>query len=407
MKHLSTIIITIFTLTNLSAQDNAKFLQDLSIDVVYLASDYLEGRETGKKGETLAAQYIIRRFEAIGLTPKGTESWLQPFMFTHYPNPHSKENGQERTGKNVIGYLDNQAEHTIVIGAHYDHLGMGSFGSLYKGVPAVHNGADDNASGIAALIKLAELLKASTAKNNNYLFIAFSGEELGLIGSKYFTNHPTVDLSKVTYMLNMDMVGRLKADKVLAINGVGTSPAWKAAIKSVETDLNVKTTEGGIGPSDHASFYFKDIPALHFFTGQHQAYHKPIDDSHDINYKGIQSVVLFMKGLIEQLNDEAKLTFTKPKEPENTRKVSKFKVSLGVMPDYVYEGKGMKVDAVIEDRPAAKGGLKDGDVIIKIGDKKVKDIYDYMEGLSLYKKGDTVKVVVKRGKKKVTRKVTF
>ncbi|RMG88338.1 MAG: M20/M25/M40 family metallo-hydrolase [Bacteroidetes bacterium] len=380
----------------LMAQTPEADLQDLRVDVVYLASDLLKGRETGTPGEDLAAQYIATRFEEEGLTPKGTKGWFQPFDFEYKANPHA-ESGEPRTGKNVIGYLDNGAEYTVVIGAHYDHLGMGGSGSLFPG-EAIHNGADDNASGVAAMIYLAKKLKNNPrAKHNNYLFIAFSGEELGLFGSKYFTGHPTIDLKKVNYMINMDMVGRLNEGKVLAINGAGTSPVWKEALARINVaNITPKTSDSGIGPSDHTSFYLEDIPVLHFFTGQHTDYHKPSDDSELVNYEGIYQVAHFILQLIEDLDGSGKLAFTKTKD-EQQRQGAAFKVTLGVMPDYVYDGEGMRIDAVIDGRPAEKGGLKKGDIIIKIGAQPVKDIYDYMEGLAQYKKGDKAKVRVRRG----------
>ena len=195
---------------------------------------------------------------------------------------------KEKTGHNVLGYIDNNAMQTVVIGAHYDHLGYGEEGSLYRGERAIHNGADDNASGTAGLIELARILKASNYKSNNYLFIAFSGEEMGLLGSNHLVKHFPMPVEQVNYMLNMDMIGRLKAsDPVLIINGAGTSPEWNPAISAIVIDgVKPKTTESGVGPSDHTSFYLKDIPVLHFFSGTHDDYHKPSDDEHKINYAG-------------------------------------------------------------------------------------------------------------------------
>ncbi|TAK34768.1 MAG: M28 family peptidase [Saprospiraceae bacterium] len=391
------------------SQDNhATALQGMRVDVVYLASNLLEGRATGEPGESLAAQYIASRFAGEGLQPKGTDgSWFQPFDFNIKENPHSNTGGKAGNGKNVVAFLDNGAPTTVVVGAHYDHLGYGLDGSsLYVGDSAVHNGADDNASGVAAMLYLAHYLKTSPAKHNNYLFIAFSGEELGLYGSKNFANNPTIDLSSVTYMLNMDMVGRLNKEKVLAINGAGTSPVWKDELAKISVGgIKPKTTDSGIGPSDHTSFYLKDIPVLHFFTGQHTDYHKPSDDSELVNYNGIYEVAQFMATLIENLDGQGKLAFTKTKDEQ--KEATSFKVTLGVMPDYVYEGEGMRIDAVLDDRPAQKGGLKAGDVVIQIGDVKVKDIYGYMEGLGKFNKGDKAIVKVKRNNEVVETEVVF
>lgn len=383
-------------------------LMGVQMDVVVLSSDLMEGRSTGTKGAELARNYIANRFKEIGLSPKGeNNSFFHSFEFKYKKNPHAAGEGEKRVGKNVVGLIDNGAKHTVVIGAHYDHLGWGDAGSLYTGEPAIHNGADDNASGVAAILNVAEALTQSDAKNNNYLFIAFSGEEMGLYGSKNFTLSPTIDLEKVNYMLNLDMVGRLKEDKTMALGGVGTCPEWRDEIEDVKTSLKFNMTESGIGPSDHASFYLKDIPVLFLFTGQHSDYHKPSDDSHLINYDGILEISDFVIELIEEVDDEGKLKFTKTKNEEKGRKAASFKVSLGVMPDYIYQGEGMRIDGVTDGRPAAIGGLEGGDIIIKIGDTEVKDIYDYMEGLAKYNLGDKAQVVVKRKDKVIVRDVTF
>ncbi|MEK7257124.1 MAG: M20/M25/M40 family metallo-hydrolase, partial [Bacteroidota bacterium] len=271
MKQLFLLLSLFFAALQASFSQSENRLQQLRVDVVYLSSDLLEGRETGKPGEALAADYIASRFAEAGLMPKGKGgTWFHPFDFKFKANPHDSVASEPRSGKNVVGYLDNGAKTTIVIGAHYDHLGLGMPGSsLHAGEPAVHNGADDNASGVACMIYLAEHLKKSKAKSNNYLFIAFSGEELGLYGSKNFTNEPTIDLKTINYMLNMDMVGRLNEEKVLAINGAGTSPVWKEELAKIAVGgIKVKTSDSGVGPSDHTSFYLKDLPVLHFFTGQ-------------------------------------------------------------------------------------------------------------------------------------------
>ncbi len=396
-----------FLSAGLFAQDQ-DIMQALKTDVVYLSSDFLEGRETGAKGEQLAAEYIAFRFRQIGLKPAGSDNgYFQPFDFNFNPNPHA-QGGEPRTGRNVIGYLDNGAAKTVVIGAHYDHLGLGAFSSLSAGEPAVHNGADDNASGVAALIRIATWLAQGNNKQSNYLFIGFSGEELGLVGSKYFTNHPTIDLEKVSYMINMDMVGRLNPEKVLAISGTGTSPAWKTLLQSIQVDsISVNTSDSGIGPSDHTSFYLKNIPALHFFTGQHREYHKPADDAHLINFQGLLSVTDYIIEMIARLDDEEKLAFTKTKDESEEKRTSRFKVSMGVMPDYVTQVEGMRIDSVVEGKPASKAGLKDGDVIIQLGEVKVKDIYGYMEGLGKFNQGDKTKVVVRRGGEELTFDVHF
>lgn len=384
-------------------------LQQLQVDVVYLASDYLEGRETGLKGERLAAEYIAWRFEQLGLSPKGEQgNWYHKFDFVFKSNPHAST-GEDRVGLNVLGFLDNGADHTVVIGAHYDHLGYGEFSSLYTGEPAIHNGADDNASGVAAMLYLAEqLIENPKAKQSNYLFFGISGEELGLVGSKKWVANPTIDLGTINYMINMDMVGRLNEEKVLAVYGTGTSPTWGEHLESIKVGgLNPTFSESGVGPSDHTSFYLQNIPVLHFFSGQHNHYHKPDDDSERLNYPGIISIADYILAIIERADDEGKLTFTETKNENQDRQAASFKVTLGVMPDYVYGEKGMRIDSVIEGRPGSEAGMKGGDVIIQIGDIEVGDIYDYMEGLGKFEKGQSTTVKIKRDGEEMEMKVTF
>ncbi len=306
---------------------------------------------------------------------------------------------KKRTGHNVIGYIDNNAATTIVIGAHYDHLGYGEdHNSLYAGkTPMIHNGADDNASGTGAIIQLANMLMKNGSKKNNYLFIAFSGEELGLFGSKYFVEHSTIDLSKVNYMVNMDMVGRLNdSTHGLSIGGYGTSPSWGKLLTENDKYFKIKFDSSGTGPSDHTSFYRKDIPVLFFFTGTHSDYHKPSDDADKINYSGELQIVNYIFNLIKKTTEEPKLVFTKTREAATTAK-SSFKVTLGIMPDYTFSGSGVRVDGVSDGKPAQKAGILTGDIITAINDYKFSDVQNYMTVLGKFNKGDSVKVYVKRG----------
>lgn len=317
---------------------------------------------------------------------------------------------KSRLGHNVIGYIDNNAATTVVLGAHYDHLGYGEDGNsmLRTGEKLIHNGADDNASGTAALIELAKKLKISKAKNNNYLFIAFSGEELGLFGSKYFTENPTIDLKTVNYMINMDMVGRLNdSAKVITVGGFGTSPTWATVIStSPNSFFTVKIDSSGTGPSDHTSFYRKDIPVLFYFTGLHTDYHKPTDDADKINYNGELKIIQQINTLIETLNNKGKLLFTKTRETQTTTS-QRFSVSMGIMPDYTYSGTGVRADGVTEGKPAQKAGLKAGDIIIQLGDFNISSLENYMQALGKLKKGDKVQVKFKRGNEVLERTVEF
>lgn len=318
------------------------------------------------------------------------------------------------TGHNVIAYLNNKAAQTVVIGAHYDHLGYNELGgSTYRKTenenPQIHNGADDNASGTAALIELAEVIKKAHLSKYNYLFIAFSGEEEGLLGSNYFCKNPSIDTTKINYMINMDMLGRLDtAKQTFAIDGVGTSPTWNTALANINIEgIKPKTSESGVGASDHTSFYNIGIPVLHFFTGSHYDYHKPSDDDQLINYKGELSVIKYIYNLVYNLENEPRLKFTKTKDTHSSTGSTSFKVTLGIMPDYLYEGKGVRIDGVTEGRPAANANLKRGDTLIKFGVDEVTDMQAYMKCLGKYSKGEKVKAIVVRDGKEMEVEITF
>ncbi|MDF2381399.1 M28 family peptidase [Nostoc ellipsosporum NOK] len=314
-----------------------------------------------------------------------------------------------RTGHNVVGYIDNGAPTTVILGAHFDHLGYGEDGNsmLRTGEKLIHNGADDNASGTAALMELGRLLKNSKAKKNNYLFVAFSGEELGLFGSKYFTQNPTIDLATANYMINMDMVGRLKdSTRALTIGGYGTSPQWAGVIQPEKKGYFAITIDSsGSGPSDHTSFYRKDIPVLFYFTGTHPDYHKPSDDFDKINYTGEVMIIQHIRQLVENLDKQGKLSFLKTREQQVS--VTPFKVTLGIMPDYAFTGTGVRVDGVTDGRPAAKAGIKAGDIVTQLGDHVISDMQTYMKALNAFSKGQKTTVKFKRGNEDKTAEVEF
>ncbi|MBP6687625.1 MAG: M28 family peptidase [Lacibacter sp.] len=319
------------------------------------------------------------------------------------------EQGEKiRKGHNVVGYINNNAASTIIIGAHYDHLGYGEDNnSRHTGGAAIHNGADDNASGTAALLEVSRLLKTGGVKTSNYLFIAFSGEELGLYGSKYFTEHPTLSLNTVNYMINMDMVGRFNdSAKTITVGGIGTSPSWSTLLNEKKPAFLIKVDSSGTGPSDHTSFYRKDIPVLFFFTGLHTDYHKPDDDFDKINYNGQLLIVKYITRLIARSSTAPKLAFTKTREQQTTT-TARFTVSMGIMPDYTFSGNGVKVDGVSEGRAAQKAGLKAGDVVTKLGEFNVSSVESYMQVLSKFKKGDATKVKVKRGNDELEFDIAF
>jgi aminopeptidase YwaD len=318
---------------------------------------------------------------------------------------------KKRWGHNVIGFLDMGASYTVVIGAHYDHLGYGEDGnSLYHGSEKmIHPGADDNASGTAALMELGRLLKKTKGLRTNYLFVAFSGEESGLIGSKYFTEHPPVALAKMSYMVNMDMIGRLNdSTHVLTIGGYGTSPQWAALVSSTLNKklfvLNVDSS--GTGPSDHTSFYLKNIPVLFFFTGIHPDYHKPTDRPDKINYVGEMEVIHLIYDITQKMDGLNKPVFVKTRDKQ-FGVAPAFNVTLGLMPDYSFSGSGLRIDAISEGRPAEKAGLKAGDIIVKLGDYSVISLQTYMEALSKFNRGDQTTVIFLRGKEEMKAPVQF
>ncbi len=368
-------------------------------DIEYLASDELEGRDTGSPGEAKAADYVANRFKKLGLEPKGTDNYFQVFTFKPRRNPHSTDTTElpDMTGKNVVGYIDNGAPSTVVIGAHFDHLGYGGKGSGSRDTVSgqIHNGADDNASGVAMMLQLAANF-VKGPKHNNYLFIAFSGEEKGLFGSSYYAKNPTIDIDRVNYMINMDMVGRLDDKKALAVYGIGTSPGWKEACEKANSyGFDLMFEESGVGPSDHTSFYLQDVPVLHFFTGQHEDYHTPADDADKINYDGMLIVASYVYDIIVDMDDELKLEFVKTKT-EDSKKAPKYSVTLGVMPDYMFNDGGMKIDGVSDGGAADRSGMEAGDIVVKMGDIIVEDMMSYMEALSKFKKGDKTVVKVLR-----------
>jgi Zn-dependent M28 family amino/carboxypeptidase len=377
--------------------------------IEFLASDDLEGRGTGSLGEIKAANYIAEQFKKAGLKPAGKDnSFFQPFQVTY----SVEGNAHTVTGRNVIGFLDNGAAQTIVVGAHYDHLGKGyQSGSLSPDSKnKIHNGADDNASGTTGLIELAGYFSAN-GKNekHNLLFMAFSGEELGLLGSKYFTESPTIALNTVSSMINMDMIGRLDDAKGVIISGWGTSPVWGKLLPALAEQNKIRYTvdSSGVGASDHTSFYLKNIPVVQFFTGSHGDYHKISDDADKINFNGEAKILKLVAGLIDKLDQEAKPEFVEAGNPHTARTTSNFKVTLGVMPDYSFQGKGLKIDGVSKGRPAEAAGILTGDIILKLAGKDIETIYDYMEILGNHEKGQKVDAVLLRGNNQKTVQVTF
>jgi hypothetical protein len=348
---------------------------------------------------------------------------------------------------NVIGVLEGsdpklKAE-AIVIGAHYDHLGLGGEGSLVQLMGQVHHGADDNASGVAGLLELARLFSMERPRRT-IIFIAFSGEEEGLLGSNFYVNHAVVPLNQTVAMINMDMIGRSKDNKLI-VGGVGTAQEWRSLIEAansatrmsvsaggvqagasatqsmpVVVGANGKTivslnnnqpfaltlTEDGYGPSDHASFYAKQVPVLFFWTGIHEDYHKPSDTSDRINYEAEARIISFIASLVRSVDgNDRRPTFTTAKS-EPTGRNTGFRVYLGTIPNYADSKEGLKLDGVRDDSPAAKAGLKAGDVIVKMAGRDVRNVYDYTFALGQMKAGEEYEVEILRDGKPLKLKIT-
>ncbi|HEX3006636.1 MAG TPA: M20/M25/M40 family metallo-hydrolase, partial [Bacteroidales bacterium] len=312
--------------------------------------------------------------------------------------------------KNIIGFVNStnaNAQGYVVVGAHYDHLGMGGQGSASRiqDTVAIHNGADDNASGVSVMLELAaKFVHEKDKLKYNLIFVAFGAEEMGIVGSKYFVEHPPVALQSVKAMVNLDMVGRLKEDTLLQVNGTGTSKEANDIINDINKNYSFKLrmASEGYGPSDHAAFYAKNIPVFFITTGAHMDYHTPSDDREKINYEGMQKVTLFTKDLVENLAfSEPKLTFQEAGPQQSSGPGRRYKITLGIMPDINgTTDNGLLVEFVTKGKPAYNGGMHKGDIITSVNGKPVKNIQDYMVRLSQLKAGQVVNVEVLRDNKK-------
>ena len=353
---------------------------------------------------------------------------------------------------NVIGVLEGShptlKNEVIVVGAHYDHLGRGGQGSLAQREGEIHHGADDNASGVAGVLELARMFTLAPRPKRTIVFMAFSGEEEGLLGSNYYVNHPLLPVANTVAMLNMDMIGRMK-DSKLVIGGVGTAKEWRDIINSnnfsqtttvdvhgtatgsttdrrtttgmpivvsangrpivsstSERGFDLTLQEDGYGPSDHSSFYSKQLPVLFFWTGTHSDYHKPSDTFDKINYEDEARVVVFVGRIIRELDSlEKRISYTVAKT-DATPRTGGFRVYLGTIPNYADSNDGLLLDGVREDSPAAKAGLKTGDRIVKIGNRDVKNVYDYTFALGELKAGQEYAIEVMRGTERLSLKIT-
>lgn len=369
-------------------------------DVRYLANNTLAGRLTGTPGADTAAAYLARRFEESGLRP-APGGWFQ--KFTVAPgDPAAIQAGIGGTiGKNVIGVLpgsDPELRNQIVIvGAHYDHLGLGRYGSLDPdSTGKIHNGADDNASGASALIHIAKRL-ALNPPARTVVFIAFGGEEVGLLGSQYYAKNPIFSLAETYAMVNMDMVGRLRDDRLIVF-GSQTATEFPALLDSLNQQAHFDLHSSGDGwmRSDQSSFYAVGKPVLHVFTDLHEDYHRTTDDWQKINADGLQKVADFTAALVRALaNRRAPLTFVNipPPPPESVATVTPgYGAYLGTIPDMSDSPGGVRLTGVRAGSPAETAGLKGNDIITGIGGLPVTDLRTMTNALRSHRAGDTVEV---------------
>ena len=384
--------------------------------VAYLASQELGGHYPGTAGDSLASAYIVDQLRSLKLKPiikaKKEKGFYQDFNFT------KKE--QEITTHNILAVLpgkDKQLRNEyIVVGSHYDHLGMGGEGSGSRrpDTLAVHPGADDNASGDAVVLQLAKHFK-QVGSPRSIIFAFFGAEEQGLIGSKQFLewmklsdakriNLPA-DRKSIVAMVNLDMVGRMR-DSAMSVSGTGTSSAFKTIVEQVaeQTKLNVSCTPDGYGPSDHASFVAAEIPVLFLTTGGHMEYHTPDDLPPTLNYDGLQQTLTFSEALIDRLANLPTTPDYISVPSSNTMKHAKFKVTLGLMPDVMGASRipGLRADIVVAGKPAHQAGIRSGDIIQEIDGKPVTNMNDYMQRLSELQPDTTIPVKVLRGEKIIT-----
>ena len=399
-------------------------------DVAWLADDALEGRATGTPGNDSAALYLARRFQSLGLeaplaasagcaaAPKGAPPCLagyaQPFTARSAALAHSGQPFELPT-RNVVAILPGGdpalRDEYVVIGAHFDHLGRATSGALDPGAgDAIRNGADDNASGTAAVLELARLL-ARRPPARSLVFVAFSGEELGLLGSQFLVEHPPVPLDDVRAMLNFDMVGRLRDDRLI-VYGVASAAELPAIVDAANLAprLTISAVGDGFGPSDHSSFYAKGIPVLHFFTDLHEDYHRATDDAPLVSAAGMARVVDFAERIVREIADRpAPLTYQRSAAPVASGPSSNSnRVYLGTIPDMAAgDGSGLRITGVTPGSPGDAAGLRAGDVVVELAGKPVTDLYSYTEALYANAPGDVVRIVVVRDGRRVALEATL
>jgi aminopeptidase YwaD len=466
-KHFFSFLILLSFVLSVSAQKAKVAKPDLTErnlrkHVAYLAADRLEGRRTGEQGATFAAGYVANMFAQYKLkagfrAANGKMNFLQPFSYS--PRNAKGEvitDAKPAEAYNVVGFLEGAdavlKNEIIVVGAHYDHLGKGGMGSLAANSAEIHHGADDNASGVAAMLELAARLAGEKKNKRTIVFIAFGGEEEGLLGSKFYVSNPSFPLDKTVAMINLDMVGRLSENK-LTVGGIGTASEWREltlriavnmptlgtfqtpeASKSKTADnselstptvssqapvlsavppkipvkdqaFNLQLNEDGFGPSDHSSFYSKQIPVLFFFTGTHADYHKPTDTAEKINYEGLLKITNYVSEIVKTIDANPKRPTYAVAKSSGAGGRTSFNVTIGVVPSYAESDGGLLLDGVRDNSPAALAGIKAGDKIVKFAGKEIRNISDYTAILGELKADTEYEIEVVRGAEKLTLKV--
>ncbi len=390
-------------LPELSDED---FLQE---HIEWLASDDLEGRLAGTAHEAEAANYISDRFLQYGVLPAGDDRrYIQQFTLI---GPMADVMGvNNHQSRNVVGKVEGteNPDRYIIIGAHYDGQGTGGMISMSDSDDElIHNSADDNASGTAGLLMLANHFSENPPANS-VKFVAFSGEEVGLLGSRYFTDTMEMDVDSVLAMINLDMIGRLDEGE-LTIFGTGTATIWDEMLEQIQADsLSITKTPSGSGSSDHTPFYEKGIPVLHYYSGTHEDYHRETDTADKIDYRGMTWVLEHVKEVISELDrlHPEEIEFQETTDPRSVV-MSGDSVTLGVIPDYTFDGGGFRIESVRPGNPGEKSGLQDGDIIIEMDGQAVGDIYDYMEMLNDFEAGDEIGITILRGDEELELTVQF
>jgi hypothetical protein len=414
IKSVVTIAISVLFPTLVKATVYDISTGSLRAHVAALADDSLEGRLAGSAGARMAQRYIQQVFRGCtSMTPAGDSgTYQQRFPLVLPPELDSAAATTESIGINLIGRVQGRSDTTIVIGAHYDHIGWGVIGSRFEGTePQIHPGADDNASGVAALLELAGYFSVNQVPLQYSLeFVAFAAEEIGGIGSQFYVGDSSRDLDQVRLLVNLDMLGHLRPDEQgLIVFGARTSAPLVNYLDSIYAgDMAVSLAASTIASSDHVWFHKRQIPAVTFFTGVHDAYNTPDDTPSSLDYDGLTRVTEFLAEFITHFNQfEGELPFEETGAASPRKGHGRAAVSLGITPDFVAEVDGLKVQAVSPDRPAELGGILPGDIIVKIGDKTVGNIYEYMDALMGLKDGDTTTVTVSRAGETVTLSVQF